>query len=224
MLSQGKVDHLVPKHNLQAEDSKDHSSWVQRIKDVFTSPKFKDLGVVNMIFKAQPTVEQYGAIFDFFADKSAPPQYDELSQRMQKTNLIGTSLWGTYLPALRTDLIQYTKHYHEAPRTRLLELEKLPNNLTLQDVVRKAETEPDEENTADEEIMDLRLERLSRWYGMDLEDENDAVRFGVFMHEFDLSPGERTLDWCMDSAPPPHTFEELAIIKLPEGEKVEDNL
>jgi len=100
----------------------------------------------------------------------------------------------------------------------------LPQGLTLIDIIRKAEIEPKKRNTATEDIITLKLERLAEWYGMDLENENDLVRFSVFIHQFDLSPGERTLDFTVDSHPPEHTFEELPIIKLPDGEKIEDNL
>jgi len=227
LLAQGKAEEVYPKpDNLDAELVPEYNSWIEKIKAVFTSPKMKDIAVVNMIGRAKPTQAQKEAILELFADKNSnSPALDVINKRLQTYNIIGQNLWGNYIPALSEDIIDYTEHYHEAPKSRLHELhEPFPNDLTLEDIVRKAEIEPVIDNTATEEIMHLRLARLAKWYGLDVEQEDDAIRFNMFMHEFDVSPGERTLEWCLDVHPPDHTFEELAIIKIPSGEKIEDNL
>jgi len=102
--------------------------------------------------------------------------------------------------------------------------QSLPGGIKLDEIIRKGETSPPGRNTATEDIVALKLERLALWYGLDIEDENDLIRFNAFMNQFDVSPGERTLDFTLDAKPPEHTFDELPIIKLPSGEKMEDNL
>jgi len=159
--------------------------------------------------------------------KNISSQLDSINKRIQIENPIGEALWSNYIPALNREILVYSQHYSEAPKSRLTNIEDtkdLPTGLTLIDIIRKAEIEPKKSNSASEDIVSLKLERLAEWYGMDLDNENDMVRFSVFMHQFDLSPGERTLDWTVDSLPPEHTFEELPIIKLVDGDKIEDNL
>jgi len=194
---------------------------------VFLSPKLKDVEVINTVIKSKPTPEQLNQILELFASKNTSPQLDSINKRIQTENPIGDALWSHYIPALNKEILVYTQHYSEAPKSRLRNVEDikdLPTGLSLIDIIRKAEIEPIKRNTAAEDIITLKLERLAEWYGMDLENENDLVRFSVFMHQFDISPGERTLDWTVDSLPPEHTFEELPIIKLVEGDKIEDNL
>jgi len=180
-----------------------------------------------MVYKAKPTQEQLQKILDSFALKNTSPQMDKINERLQIENSVGDALWSNYIPALSRDILVYTQHYSESPKPRLKEVdqdnfEKLGIKIT--DIIRKGEIEPKKRNTAHEDIVSLRLERLANWYGLDLDDENDIIRFNAFMNQFDVSPGERTLDFVHDSLPPEHTFEELPIMKLPSGEKVEDNL
>jgi len=228
LLTQGKVEEAFPKpHDLPAEYESQYTTWVERVRSVFTSPKLKDIEVINTIIKSKATPEQLNQILDLFALKNPSPQLEMINKRIQFENPIGKALWGSYIPALNREILVYSKHYSEAPKSRLRNIEDvkdLPQGLTLLDIIRKGEIEPKKRNTATEDIITLKLERLAEWYGMDLENENDLVRFSAFMHQFDLSPGERTLDFTVDAHPPEHTFEELPIIKLPEGEKIEDNL
>jgi len=230
LLSQGKIEQVFPKPaDLPAEYNSEYTSWVEKIKAIFLSPKIKDVDVLNMISKAKPTQDQLDKILETFAVKSAAqgPQLDKINDRLQISNPIGDALWGNYIPALSREILVYTEHFSEAPKSRLINIESiedLPGGITLADIIRKGETLPPGRNTAMEDILTLRLERLANFYGLDLENPNDIIRFNAFMDQFDVSPGERTLDFTTDSPPPEHTYDELPIIKLPSGEKMEDNL
>jgi len=228
LLSQGNVDQVFPKPaNLPSEYEKEYNSWVDKVKSVFLSPKVKDINVLNMIIKSKPTQEQLDKILETFAVKDSFPGLEQVNERLQTQNPIGDALWGKYIPALSRDILIFTQHYSEAPKPRLITIDdekNLPNGIKLDEIIRKGETIPQGRNTAMEDIVALKLERLALWYGLNLENENDLIRFNAFMQQFDVSPGERTLDFTQDAKPPEHTFDELPIIKLPSGEKIEDNL
>jgi len=228
LLTQGKVDQVFPKPaDLPSEYNSEYTSWVEKVKSVFLSPKVKDLNVLNMVIKSRPTQDQLDKILEAFAVKETSPQLQIINERIQIVNPIGDALWGNYIPALSRDILVFTDHFSEAPRPRMITIEEskdLPDGIKLDEIVRKGETLPPGRNTATEDIVALKLERLAHWYGLDLENENDLIRFNSFMQQFDVSPGERTLDFTLDAHPPEHTFDELPIIKLPSGEKMEDNL
>jgi len=226
LIRQGKVDQVFPKpQNLDSDLTAEYNSWLERVKSVVTSPKMKDIEVIDLIVSSNPSSEQMESILELFVDKSqSPSQYQDINKRIQKFNPIGEALWSSYIPALSQDHIQFTEHYSEEPNSRLRNISDLPSGMSLADIIRTGETEPKVPNTAHEQIMDLKLKRLARWYGMNLENENDMIKFNIFMKEFDVSPGEKTLEWTVPSNPPEHTFEELPIIKIPDGEKIEDHI
>jgi len=228
LLTQGKVEQVFPRpSDLPSESVQEYNTWIEKVKAVFQSPKVKDIDVLNMISKARPTQDQLDKILEAFAIKNTSPQFEKLNERLQIENPLGDALWGNYIPALSREILIYTNHFSESPKSRLINVENpedIPGNITIADIIRKSETLPPGRNTAMEDIMTLKLERLANWYGLDLENENDLIRFNSFMNQFDVSPGERTLDFTVDSPPTEHTFDELPIIKLPSGEKMEDNL
>jgi len=182
-----------------------------------------------MIVRANPTEKQLNDIFELFADKNDTSS-DDLNRKLQCHNPIGKELWENYIPALSNEAVMhYTEHFHEAPRDKVIECEELPHSVlkkghNLLEVIRKGETQSHLHSTAIEQITELKMERLAGWYGLNLENEKDLFDWNLFMIEFDISPGERTLEWCLDSNPPEHTMEELPIQKIPHGEKIEDNL
>jgi len=229
LIKKGKASEVFPQPNdLPADAIPEFKNGLERINNFYTSPKLKDYEVIDMIINANPTEEQLKSLLDMFDDKKGSHELYELNRKLQCNNVIGQQLFGTYIPAISRDLIHFTEHYHEAPRDKVIETEDIPDQVkskySLIDLVRMAETKPREFNTALEQITDMKIERLASWYGWNVDIEKDLYEFNLFMNEFDLSPGERTLEWCLDTHPPEHTMEELPIIKLPDGEKIEDNL
>jgi hypothetical protein len=72
--------------------------------------------------------------------------------------------------------------------------------------------DPPQPLTAQEEIIAVKLQRLwTEIYPLATLSER-----WEFAETFDISPGERTLDWVHSYPPPFHTYEELPILKEPE--------
>lgn len=70
-------------------------------------------------------------------------------------------------------------------------------------------------NSAVEEIIHLKLERLAEdYFGFDLSTDAGQLMFENFVHAYDISPGEDTLDRTHSYPPAFHTYEELPIIKF----------
>jgi len=223
LLSAGKVEQVFPMAvGLDTGQVTEYKSWVDRLRNALVN-KPKEIEVFEMISRANPTETQLDAILNVFAEKLTP-DLEESNRRLQLNNPIGNTLWGTYISALSNPVVEYTEHYNEASHQRVRDLEKLPEGINMIDIIRAAETNTIRHNTSDEEILDGRLDRLAGWYGLDLRNPEDSIKFDLFLHEFDVSPGERTLDNVMDYPAIPHTYEELPVTKLPEGETIEENI
>lgn len=70
--------------------------------------------------------------------------------------------------------------------------------------------------SAEDLINILKVERLLDILNIDPEKKEDEDRFNQLLQGHYLSKGVFTLEWTHPSPPTWHTYEELAIIKLPE--------
>jgi len=77
--------------------------------------------------------------------------------------------------------------------------------------------------TAIDTIYHEQLKRLAtEFYGFDLDTDLGRLQFEMFMHTYDISPGEEYLDRSHPTPTPIHTYDELPIIKYDGYEDSDD--
>jgi len=69
-------------------------------------------------------------------------------------------------------------------------------------------------NAGLEEIHHMKLQALAHLLGFDLQSDLGITQFDSFCHNYDISPGESTLERTFSYPPPLHTYDELPIIKF----------
>jgi len=78
-------------------------------------------------------------------------------------------------------------------------------------------------STAFDELYHHKLIRLANeFYNFDLSSDVGMIQFELFMHAYDISPGEEGLDRIHSYPTPLHTYEELPIIKFDGFEESDD--
>jgi len=77
--------------------------------------------------------------------------------------------------------------------------------------------------TGGDEIYHQQLLRLAtEFYGFDLDSDLGRIQFEMFMHTYDISPGEEYLDRSHPTPTPIHSYDELPIIKYDGYEDSDD--
>lgn len=159
-----------------------------------------------------------------FSTEKADPASDDLLNQVLNPHPVAQKLWATRVQYLCMDHTSYTEEFMYGNETLSLReknwpREKKPYDIGLidnEEVLARHEF-PRELyfNSAQEELFHAKLFRLADDY-LDLNLGSDAgiLAFENFVHTYDVSPGEATLERCFSGPPPAHTFAELPIIKF----------
>jgi len=74
-----------------------------------------------------------------------------------------------------------------------------------------------------DELFHMKLFRLAdSFLDLNLASDQGVLAFENFVHTYDISPGEATLERCFTSPAPPHTYVELPIIKFDGWEEADE--
>eukprot|EP01125_Pyxidicula_operculata_P022881 TRINITY_DN9653_c0_g1_i1.p1 TRINITY_DN9653_c0_g1~~TRINITY_DN9653_c0_g1_i1.p1 ORF type:complete len:546 (+),score=155.49 TRINITY_DN9653_c0_g1_i1:79-1716(+) len=201
----------------QADPSK--AALVEQFKKalaVATDPAEQaDNELILLLSKAELSKQQEMEILSQFSDRT---ESDELLNDVMNPHLIAARLWGDRVEKLHHDNVKYLQTFQEGSSTTFPDVSSSPKfEKQLADktagIISPSPIHPPF-NTAVEEIAHMKLYRLaSEFYGYDLETPLGLAQLDLLVNDFDVSPGEDTVERTQDYPPSFHTFDELPIIK-----------
>jgi len=176
--------------------------------------------MLHLIGEADVSADQLLELADSFADHTFP---DELLNDVANPHPISARLLGDRVAYMSYDKINYTKRFDEGDWSNYRDVDHLSpaekadfdKKMWDTDLLDSPTPMHPPFNTALEEIIHLKLIRLAEdVFEMDLGTDIGIASFDRLLHEFDISPGEETLDRCHPNPPPHHTYDELPILKF----------
>jgi len=187
-----------------------------------------DLELMHLLETTRITDRRLAEIASIFAPASDPAS-DELLNQVLNPHPVAQKLFGQRVELLCQDHVQYTEDFHVGNETIWPK-----NNYPRPDITNQAFDElalplgDGKFNTPMDELFHMKLFRLADSYlGLNLDSDEGVLAFENFVHTYDISPGEATLERCLTSPPAHHTFEELPIIKFDgwdEADEVPDHV
>jgi len=174
--------------------------------------------VLEAIRKADLQPEEIDALLSIFIKDDDGLDSALLNDAINPGTLAG-KLWGPRLMMNVWDNILYTRDYHEFPENNSMvrtptdpkakeKMEELTKNHDIPYAVVPFATGYDE-------LYHHKLLRLAtEFYNFDLSTEMGYLQFDLFLHAYEVSPGEDTLDRVHPIPTPNHTYDELPIIKF----------
>jgi len=228
LLKQGKFEEAYPiPDDFPAELEGDLQDFMSHQIEFWSNPNAEQfLELTQLVANSDDlNTEKTEQVFNIFSDKNIKDD-ETYIKRITLNNPIGEALLGNNLVALSVPGVTYSEDYHETSGMRLRTEDPAdapdrkgwnPTTAIFNGNVGFCNT-----NVAAEQIMNLKIERLVAFYGLNLNNDIDLIRWNIFMDSHEISPGEHGLDWVLDFPPPEHTFEELPIVKIPSDEDVED--
>jgi hypothetical protein len=176
----------------------------------------RKLRLLDLLNRVELTSDEKAELLAPFTDKAND---DALLNDVLNAHPIAERLWGDRSLMIASDNLHYTKHYEDLDDNGLFKDEHHVN----QDVLAKLREKrfaapimgPYPFNSGIEEIMHWKLQYLAeKFLGFDLTSDLGIAQFDSFVHNFEVSPGEETLDRVHGYPPPHHTYDELPIIKF----------
>jgi len=220
-----RLPEVVESFNLLNEHEKEffHTLFDTLIQVHTDTSKQAEDEIIHMLDKATLDVKQLTRLVSIFNDDSFS---ESLLNDVLNPHPIAAKLWSDRIAALTSteSWVEYTKTFHEGKVSLFKPFDEIPklSNWGKQQffMFNPAYTEF---NTGLEEILHWKLQRLAgQYYGLDLTVMLDQTRFNEFLHTYEVSPGEDTLDRVHVCPPPHHTYEELPIIKFEGYEESDD--
>lgn len=185
----------------------------QALIDHATQPEeHRKLRLADMLGKIPD--EAVKELFDPFIDSADD---DALLNDVLNPHPLAARLWGDRVAWMGTENLHYTRHFEEGESTGLYK--DVTANPKYEEALKSEFFDaptlgPYPFNSALEEIQHVKLLVLAKMLGFNLDDDIGIAQFDSFCHNYDISPGELTLDRVHEYPPPAHTYEELPIIKF----------
>jgi len=184
--------------------------------DVILSPNIQgDLEIMHLLETTRITDRRKAEIAALFAP---PPDEatDELLNNVLNPHPIAIKLFGSRIQFLCNESPEYTEEYSCGNETIWSREKDYPSpelkNIPFTEL---APLQLDHYATHMDEIFHTKLFRLAdSFLNLNLASDSGILAFENFVHTYDISPGEYTLERCHTSPAPPHTFCELPIIKF----------
>eukprot|EP01124_Arcella_intermedia_P006020 TRINITY_DN1352_c0_g1_i1.p1 TRINITY_DN1352_c0_g1~~TRINITY_DN1352_c0_g1_i1.p1 ORF type:complete len:575 (+),score=95.59 TRINITY_DN1352_c0_g1_i1:27-1751(+) len=175
----------------------------------------KDLLVLSLLSRASLNAADTEKLFSYFEDKETS---DELLKNVINPHPIAAKLWMDRMRVLTYDRVQYTQNYSEGAESAFPDVSESAKTVQIFNTRGSFDsptpTHPPY-NTAMEEVFEMKLDRLAkRFYGYDLSTDFGLSQFDYLTQNYDISPGEATLERTHSYPPPAHTYDELPIIKF----------
>jgi len=176
----------------------------------------RKLRLLDLLNRVELTSEEKAELLAPFTDKAND---DALLNDVLNAHPIAERLWGDRSLFIAADNIHYTKHYEDLDDNGLFKDEHEVDQRQLNAIKEKRFAAPIlgpyPFNSGIEEIMHWKLQYLAEnFLGFDLESDLGIAQFDSFVHNYEVSPGEETLDRVHGYPPPLHTYDELPIIKF----------
>lgn len=193
---------------------------VQKFKsavDNMLSPEVQaDLEIMTLLRSARLTQRQQDEILSVFRNDADRADESVMLDALNP-HPVAQRLFGHRITDLMSARVEYTQQFFEGADTNWSKPENWePTTQEMLD--NEAFNSPplnyNDFNTAMDEILHMKLIRLATdYYDLDLNTDIGLMTFDHLCHNFDISPGEETLDRTHPSPPDHHTYEELPIIK-----------
>jgi len=174
-----------------------------------------DLEIMHLLETTPITDRRKAEIAALFAP-APDPATDALLNDVLNPHPIAAKLFGTRIQYLCMELPEYTETYSVGNETIWSRETDYPRP-ELHDIPWQELAFPqvDHHPSAMDEIFHMKLFRLAdSFLELNLASDQGILAFENFVHTYDVSPGEYTLERCHTSPAPPHTFVELPIIKF----------
>jgi hypothetical protein len=209
------VDQAIAAAGGKAPEKKKRFEALRQVIGHMTRPEEqKKLRLVNILARTPLSEKARDELLAPFADQA---DNDALLNDVLNAHPLAARLWGNRVAWLSTENLNYTKHYEEGGDSGLYEdvAKNAKYQATLQHPFFESATlGPYPFNNGLEEIHHLKLQALAYRLGFDLQSDVGIAQFDAFCHNYDISPGEATLDRAHEYPPPLHTYDELPIIKF----------
>jgi len=195
-------------------------SFYENVRAFLQKPNVrKDFELLELIGKTEFSADQLLEFSDAFADHTFS---DELLNDVANPHPLSAKILGERVSYLATDKVNYTKRFDEGDWTDYNQVDELSpkdkakfDKIWNSDLLESPTPMHPPFNTALEEIIHYKLIRLAEEiYEIDLSTDLGMATFDRFLHEYDISPGEDTLDRCHAHPPNFHTYDELPILKF----------
>jgi len=174
-----------------------------------------DLELMHLLETTSLTDRKKADIAALFTPPSDPAT-DKLLNNILNPHPIAVRLFGGRIKYLCSELPEYTEEFSVGNET-IFHREKDYHYPELHDIpfAELAFPQNDYFATHMDELFHSKLFRLAdSFLGLNLAADDGVLAFENFVHTFDVSPGEYTLERCQTSPAPPHTYCELPIIKF----------
>eukprot|EP01129_Flabellula_baltica_P017241 TRINITY_DN9496_c0_g1_i1.p1 TRINITY_DN9496_c0_g1~~TRINITY_DN9496_c0_g1_i1.p1 ORF type:complete len:504 (-),score=151.09 TRINITY_DN9496_c0_g1_i1:33-1544(-) len=228
LLKQGKITEAYPKpEGASEEELKTYNEFIAQQTEIWKNPEEAEANIELTQLAANSDLPQakHEEFLANFSDKSVKDNESDI-KRITIYNPVAETLFGHNLMALAVPGVEYTDDYAEYSGGKMKTGDPSETrgrkNYNETEFLKFANVVTGDPIVAAEEIMDVKLDRLAGFYGLNLENDLDNLKFHVFMDKYEVSPGEMTLEWVLTYPPAQHTFDELPIVKIPSDEDVED--
>jgi len=183
------------------------------LEEITQPEEQRQLTIIDLLGKADLDDKRELQLLSFFEDQSDP---EELLNDVMNPHPIAAKLWGDRVKDLARNNIEYTRHFEEGTESTWRDINDNPKYQRAFERTQLDSNTPSHPpySNALEEIFHMKLIRLATEYlHFDLNTDWGIAQFDAFCHEFDISPGEDTLERCHPYPPPHHTYDELPIMK-----------
>jgi len=228
MIRAGNFEGAFPKsEGMSEEETKNYEKFVAQQKAFWANPNAEaQIELAELTANSDtPSVERVTNFLSAFEDKGVVNNEEQI-RRFYIYNPVGEALLRYNIIALDTGHVIYTEDFHEYSGGKLRTSDpgesKGRKDWNETTAIMNANVDFGNAKVAAEQIMTLRLDRLAGFFGLNLDNELDNLKFHVFMDKYEVSPGESGLEFLMTYPPDHHTFDELPIVKIPSDEDVED--
>jgi len=188
----------------------------QAVEFILKPENQRKLRLLDLLGRVELSKTEQEQLLAPFADKSLD---DALLNDVQNAHPIAERLWGDRMAWMASDNVNYTKHYEDVSDNGLFKDSHDVDQVKLKKVESKRYDAPIlgpyPFNSGIEEVIHWKLQLLAeKFLGFDLSTDLGIAQFDSFVHNYEVSPGEDTLDRVHGYPPPLHTYDELPIIKF----------
>lgn len=209
-------------NNVVKSGNKDDIALSLRMKEavdaVLETNVQADLEIMHLLETTHITDRRKAEIAAIFAPASDPAS-DELLNEVLNPHPIATKLFGTRVKYMCLERPVYTEEFNTGNETIMRREKDWVDSPILKTTDFSNPSliiaNDDGFNSGQDELTHLKLIRLAdSFLGINLASDSGVFEFENFVHTFDISPGEATLERTTTSPAPHHTFAELPIIKF----------
>jgi len=209
------LDKAVRAASAKAPEKKKRYEALQQLLIHVGKPETqRKLRLVNILAQSPLSEKAHEELVAPFADQN---DNDALLNDVLNAHPLAARLWGNRVAWLAAPNLNYTKHYEEFGSTGLFP------DVSAHPAYKEAIDSPTADapalgpypfNSGLEEIQHLKMLQLAKLMGFDLQSDIGVASFDSFIHNYEVSPGELTLDRVWSYPPPLHTYDELPILKF----------